>query len=71
VVEQADAGASKAPAERREGSTPSVRTDAAQWLNDWNAAIFAEARRKREEQFDALLAKREKRQTVEDMPTLF
>jgi hypothetical protein len=33
--------------------------------------VFADARRRREEKFDALLAESEQRRPVEDMPTLF
>jgi hypothetical protein len=71
MAEPADAALSNSAAERRGGSTPSTRTDAAQFLHDWNTAVFAEARRKREAKFDDLLAQRENRRDVEDMPTLF
>ncbi len=69
MVEPADTPDSNSGAERRGGSNPPVRTDAAQWLYD--ESIFAEARRKREEKFDELLAQHSDRRSVEDMPTLF
>ena len=71
MVEPADTPDSNSGAARRGGSNPPVRTDAAQWLYDWNESIFAEARRKREAKFDDLLAQHEDRRVVEDMPTLF
>ena len=58
MAEPADAALSNSAAERRGGSTPSTRTDAAQWLHDWNKSIFEDAKRKREEEFDKLLAQR-------------
>ena len=62
---------SRTGAVRRGGSSPSARTDAAQNLHDWNAAIFEEARRKAEENFDALLSERDDRREEAGMPTLW
>jgi streptomycin 6-kinase len=50
----ANTDASKASAERLEGSTPSPRT-ALQNLHDWNTSIFADAKAKAEREFDELL----------------
>jgi hypothetical protein len=71
MAEQVDAAPSKGVAARRGGSNPSARTNAAQNIHDWNTAIFAEARRKSEEAFDALLSERNNRERRQDMPTLF
>ena len=70
MAEQADATDSKSVAERRGGSTPSTRT-AAENLRDWNAGVFADARRKAEERFDALVNESKNRIPDKDMPTLF
>ena len=70
MAEQADATDSKSVAARRGGSTPSTRT-AAQNLHDWNTAVFADARKKREAAFDRLLDERVDRRNEKDMPTLF
>lgn len=67
----ADTTDSNSVAERREGSSPSPRTDPAQQIHDWNTSIFADAKQKREDTFDALLREREKPEPREDMPTLF
>jgi len=62
---------SNSGAERREGSNPSPRTcycgmtteDYMHYgwhkIHDWNKMIFADAKQKAEEQFDALLDERE------------
>lgn len=70
MVESADTPPSKGGAERREGSTPSPRTNGAQQIHDWNESIFAAAKQKREDIFDALLDARTERKP-KDMPTLF
>ncbi len=70
MVEQADTPDSNSGAARRGGSTPSTRT-AIENLRDWNAGVFADARRKAEERFDDLLHERKNRRPDKDMPTLF
>lgn len=66
----ADTDASKASAERREGSNPSPRTcycgmteeDYMHYgwhrIHDWNAMVFADAKAKAEKEFDNLLEER-------------
>lgn len=71
MVELADTPPSKGGAARHEGSNPSPRTDPAQQIHDWNTSIFADAKQKREDTFDALLRERKKPEPRENMPTLF
>lgn len=66
-----DTPPSKGGAARREGSNPSPRTNPAQQIHDWNTSIFADAQRKREEAFDALLDSLRVKDTEPDLPTLF
>jgi len=66
-----DTPLSNSGAERREGSSPSPRTDPAQQIHDWNTSVFADAKRKREEAFDALLDRLRLQDTEPDLPTLF
>lgn len=70
MMEQVDMPDSNSGAARREGSNPSPRT-AVQNLHDWNAGVFADARHKAEETFDALISKQDRREDDEEMPTLF
>ena len=63
---------SNSGAARREGSNPSPRT-AAQELKKWNEQVFADAKRKREEEWDARLElhRRQYRKPEPTMPTLW
>jgi hypothetical protein len=68
----ANTDASKASAERLEGSNPSPRT-IAQNIMDWNRSIFEDARIKREREWDAQveLHRRKHAKPQPPLPTLW